>query len=102
MTTIPRRVRVTLDVDTLDLFNAHQTGVLDGRRLISVLLSGGQPTALEAMALKVQGITVLHAEEPEMVTSTGLVCAVCRRPQFDTPGGRSCENGHGGADGVEP
>jgi hypothetical protein len=30
----------------------------------------------------------------------GLLCSICRKPQFETPGGETCENGHGGADGV--
>ncbi len=33
---------------------------------------------------------------------TGLVCSVCKEPQFKTPGGDSCAKGHGGAPGVEP
>jgi len=28
---------------------------------------------------------------------TGLICSVCGAPQFDTPSGISCGNGHGGA-----
>jgi hypothetical protein len=27
----------------------------------------------------------------------GTLCSVCRTPQFNTPGGLSCNNGHGGA-----
>lgn len=30
----------------------------------------------------------------------GLVCALCGKPQFETPSGASCENGHGGEDGM--
>lgn len=30
----------------------------------------------------------------------GLLCSVCRRPQFIAPGGAVCENGHGGVEGV--
>lgn len=33
---------------------------------------------------------------------TGLYCPECRSPQFDTPGGACCENGHGGLEGVGP
>ena len=32
----------------------------------------------------------------------GLLCEVCKEPQRITPGGPSCRNGHGGAEGVEP
>lgn len=32
---------------------------------------------------------------------TGLMCSVCGQPQFDTPSGITCGNGHGGATGVE-
>lgn len=31
----------------------------------------------------------------------GLACSACGKPQRTTPGGASCENGHGGADGVD-
>jgi hypothetical protein len=30
----------------------------------------------------------------------GLLCAACKAPQYDTPGGATCPNGHGGADGI--
>lgn len=33
--------------------------------------------------------------------ANGLACSVCGKPQHTTPGGPSCENGHGGADGVD-
>lgn len=32
---------------------------------------------------------------------TGTACSVCNEPQFETPGGDSCANGHGGAAPVE-
>lgn len=32
----------------------------------------------------------------------GLVCSVCGEPQHETPYGDVCENGHGGAPGVDP
>lgn len=31
----------------------------------------------------------------------GLACSVCGKPQRKTPGGQACENGHGGAEGVD-
>ncbi len=30
----------------------------------------------------------------------GVKCGFCGEPQFDTPSGATCVNGHGGADGV--
>jgi len=33
--------------------------------------------------------------------SKPTLCSVCKEPQFETPGGMSCKNGHGGADGIE-
>lgn len=30
-----------------------------------------------------------------------LACSVCGEPQWESPGGATCDNGHGGADGVE-
>ena len=32
---------------------------------------------------------------------TGTRCSVCKEPQFTTPGGPSCKNGHGGADALD-
>lgn len=32
----------------------------------------------------------------------GLLCSECGQPQYDTPYGAVCMNGHGGAPGVEP
>jgi hypothetical protein len=29
----------------------------------------------------------------------GTVCSICGEPQFETPSGASCKNGHGGAEG---
>lgn len=40
-----------------------------------------------------------EGEETELLL-TGAKCSVCRKPQFDTPSGVSCENGHGGADAL--
>ena len=33
---------------------------------------------------------------------TGTMCAECNQPQFTSPGGVVCTNGHGGADGLDP
>lgn len=33
--------------------------------------------------------------------ANGLVCSICYEPQFFTFSGDSCENGHGGAPGLE-
>jgi hypothetical protein len=32
----------------------------------------------------------------------GLVCSTCKKPQYDTPSGTQCVNGHGGAEGEPP
>lgn len=32
---------------------------------------------------------------------TGGLCSECREPQFETPSGVTCTNGHGGADPLE-
>lgn len=37
-----------------------------------------------------------------VLKSNGLVCPVCGLPQFITPHGPACDNGHGGLDGEEP
>lgn len=38
--------------------------------------------------------------EPEKKL-TGTLCSECREPQFETPSGATCVNGHGGADPLE-
>lgn len=32
----------------------------------------------------------------------GLLCGLCGKPQFMTPSGASCPDGHGGVDGYNP
>lgn len=34
----------------------------------------------------------------ENISSTNKICSICGQPQFDTPSGLTCSNGHGGAD----
>jgi len=38
---------------------------------------------------------------PEKKCYTGEHCSVCGEPQFDTPSGVTCSNGHGGAPSKE-
>lgn len=38
----------------------------------------------------------------ESFDKTGTKCSVCREPQFNTPSGPCCKNGHGGADPLPP
>lgn len=40
-------------------------------------------------------------EESEGFEPTGEFCSVCNSPQFHTPSGVSCKEGHGGAPGKE-
>lgn len=43
----------------------------------------------------------IHAIEERVLTTTNKRCAECGEPQFDTPSGLTCKNGHGGADSIE-
>lgn len=38
-------------------------------------------------------------QQPEPAVPA-LICSVCKMPQFNTPGGLCCKNGHGGADSL--
>lgn len=38
---------------------------------------------------------------PAKGLTTGEYCAICKAPQFYSPSGVTCKNGHGGADSVE-
>lgn len=42
----------------------------------------------------------LGETKPEM-RSIKLVCPICGEPQFNTPSGATCCNGHGGVEGIE-
>lgn len=35
-----------------------------------------------------------------LAMQTGLDCPICNSPQFQTPSGPTCKNGHGGVEGV--
>lgn len=55
--------------------------------------------------LVTQDVTSWPDEEPgsqgsppsESLLETGTLCSICRRPQLHSPGGVTCESGHGGA-----
>ena len=89
-----------------------------GRMLISMLFTknaGTQPGALDntvtqKMLKKFMDneeveIDIIRDRSKEQVTDelttgfNGLLCALCGSPQFETPSGVTCANGHGGADG---
>lgn len=42
----------------------------------------------------------VDSEDGENLEYTGLFCSECGEPQFDTPPGVTCANGHGGAEPV--
>jgi hypothetical protein len=37
---------------------------------------------------------------PPGSAENGLICSICKHPQWDTPHGTLCENGHGGVEGL--
>ena len=37
----------------------------------------------------------------EMFKPTGRLCSVCGRPQYDSPSGDVCDEGHGGAESLD-
>ena len=54
--------------------------------------------------LENKGYGIVELENLKPTTNpklNGLYCAVCGEPQFETPHGVCCSNGHGGADSVE-
>jgi len=70
---------------------------------------GYQPRPLAAgTASKVEsgnrsGTGLPAAEAPaEAYSPAGSRCSVCDEPQYRTPGGLSCRNGHGGAEPADP
>lgn len=45
---------------------------------------------------------VVEPKEADEYPSNGLICPNCRAPQFVTPAGAVCMNGHGGITGIDP
>jgi hypothetical protein len=58
------------------------------------------PDELEA-ALNEDSTPVYITEAGEVLPLTGTHCSACGQPQFTTPSGDSCSNGHGGAAALE-
>ena len=60
--------------------------------------------ALQDVRSPTKAVMLYHEppRDPYALAYTGLWCAVCGEPQFNTPSGVTCANRHGGADGVEP
>ena len=59
---------------------------------------------LAGLAAPTPGV-VVNNDPPigELTTGfNGLLCTLCGSPQFETPSGVTCANGHGGADGEAP
>jgi len=52
-------------------------------------------------ALEQIGAAVDGPADPEEVKETGAYCSVCGGLQYSTPAGDTCNNGHGGAPGLE-
>lgn len=52
----------------------------------------------------VAGQEVIACGTPEFAAITSIesnrLCSVCREPQFESPSGTTCPNGHGGDEGV--
>lgn len=64
------------------------------------------PTVSDVFEIKKEnGSSIVHLKEdyPEELATEkfGTICSICGEPQFDTPSGPTCKNGHGGADGIE-
>lgn len=58
----------------------------------------------EAHAQQIAEFYQRHPERKEQKApkKNGLVCSVCKSPQYDTPSGTICDNGHGGVEGEQP
>lgn len=85
-----RRRRVELQVE-LERVDASLTGL-------------GVPVAKWALTYSSKGGTPMPTKGDGSLYSfplNGLYCSMCKKPQYQTPSGSMCENGHGGVDGVE-
>lgn len=94
-----------------DDWNGQVTVLLDGGRTVRLPAAVFVAVAVKMVEEASQDVrsptkaVMLYHEpprDPYALAYTGLWCAVCGEPQFNTPSGVTCANRHGGADGVEP
>lgn len=52
-------------------------------------------------ALELVGAEVDEPADTGELKKTGTYCSVCGGPQYSTPAGDTCNNGHGGAPGLD-
>ena len=55
---------------------------------------------LELESIDNEDIDIIHEFDELNLKYNGLFCEICREPQYLTPSGNMCKNGHGGAYGV--
>lgn len=97
----PLEARVDVSPDTVMVVDPNAKSGLSGD---FVLFTEPPPAAhgdvlYEAQStLSLAGAAVLS----EKFRAIGLVCSVCGLPQYDTPHGVTCQDGHGGVPGVDP
>lgn len=91
----------TLGELAFDAYNSSRGGVnhLGKQTPPWGLLTPEIREAWEAAALAVLREVAGTVPEPE-AEPTQLFCSLCHEPQFETPAGTTCVNGHGGADGI--
>lgn len=57
------------------------------------------PATSNLLSVKVNGIEVGRITKFEISTiEAPQLCSICREPQYHTPSGWTCKNGHGGVD----
>lgn len=52
--------------------------------------------------VRTPGFELEYRADMRGLKPNGLLCSVCKGVQYDSPGGATCEQGHGGVGGVEP
>lgn len=92
-----RLARVSSEIDTLTnrlgMAESEEQAVLDEYRDLGVC-----PTCSQ----QIDAPEHHHDGQLDGFPANGLLCEVCGEPQYETPHGEVCKNGHGGAMGVKP
>ena len=88
--------------------SAHRPQLISMREFLSRVLEDSitlcaQHSANCMMSYKVEGHDfTLYGYAPDFhLTYTNSKCSICHQPQYQTPSGITCANGHGGCDGTD-
>lgn len=80
-----------------DLTQQDKPGTLDPTDAQIEILRKTLPTIVEIVIDDGKTYTSVHGKRKRVIILSTGFCGVCGEPQFNSPGGEVCKNGHGGA-----